>query len=109
MRVAIEGRRVEADLPRRQGRLLFAYLLLERHRGATRDELIELLWPQRPPPSARMTLRPLLSRLRATLGAEAQLDSSVLRIDFGEGAWIDVEAALASADRGERAIAAEAW
>src|SRR5215216_6712686 len=39
----------EALLPGRQGRLLFAYLVLNRDRDCGRSELIDLLWPERPP------------------------------------------------------------
>jgi DNA-binding SARP family transcriptional activator len=37
--VELDGRRVEADLPGRQGRLVFVYLALNRARGVSRDEL----------------------------------------------------------------------
>ena len=39
----LQDRRIEAGLPSRQGRLLFAYLALNRDRAATRDELVEAL------------------------------------------------------------------
>ena len=40
----IDGRRIDEELPGRQGRLAFAYLVVHRHRPVTRDELIEALW-----------------------------------------------------------------
>jgi hypothetical protein len=40
----IEGRRIEHELPSRQGRLLFAFLTLHRERPVRRDELVEALW-----------------------------------------------------------------
>jgi DNA-binding SARP family transcriptional activator len=43
--VAIGDRLVGSRLPGRQGRLMFAYLVCHRSRPATRDELIDLLWP----------------------------------------------------------------
>ena len=43
LRVELEGREVVP--PGRQGRLLFACLVVNRRRGVARDELIELLWP----------------------------------------------------------------
>jgi DNA-binding SARP family transcriptional activator len=109
LRVELDGRRAEGALPGRQGRLLFAYLLLERDRGATRDELAALLWPGRPPPHAAGTLRALLSKLRTALGADAVVGSRELRIDFGDEGWIDVEVAVGAAERGEQAIAGGAW
>ena len=41
--VELSGR--EAVLPGRQGRLAFAYMVVNRRRAVGRDELIELLWP----------------------------------------------------------------
>jgi SARP family transcriptional regulator, regulator of embCAB operon len=38
------GQRLDALLPGRQGRLLFAYLVVNRHRQVPRDELAEALW-----------------------------------------------------------------
>ena len=50
-----DGERLERDLPGRQGRLLFAYLVLHRERPVRRDELIEALWSEegRPRPATR--------------------------------------------------------
>ena len=52
LRVEIEGRRVDAEASGRQGRLLLAYLVDNRDRQVGRDELLDLLWPERRPPSA---------------------------------------------------------
>lgn len=113
IRIELDGRRAERALPGRQGRLLFAYLLLERDRGATRGQLAELLWPESPPPHAGGTLRALLSKLRAALGADAVTGERELRIDLGQDVWIDVEAASAAVERGDRALGEgarrEAW
>jgi DNA-binding SARP family transcriptional activator len=109
LRIELDGRRVERALPGRQGRLLFAYLLLERHRGVSRDELVALLWPSLPPPSAGLTLRALLSKLRDALGRTAVSGTSQLRVDLGDEPWIDTEVAAASVDRSDRALAVEAW
>jgi DNA-binding SARP family transcriptional activator len=100
---------VEEALPGRQGRLLFAFLLLERDRGASRDQLAALLWPENPPPTATATLRALLSKLRAGLGADAVRGTSELRIDLGKDAWIDVEAGFSAMERAGRAISGRAW
>jgi DNA-binding SARP family transcriptional activator len=113
MQIEVEGARVEAGLPGRQGRLLFAYLLLCRDRGTTRDELTALLWPERPPPSAGTTLRALLSKIRGALGTDAIQGTRGLRMMLGDDVWVDVEAAVAAVERVERAIAggerADAW
>jgi DNA-binding SARP family transcriptional activator len=49
VRLEIDGRRRERDLPGRLGRVLLGYLALNRHRAVPRDELIEALWPKTPP------------------------------------------------------------
>jgi len=41
----IAGRRIDTDLPGRQGRILFAFLVVNRLRTASRDELVEAVWP----------------------------------------------------------------
>jgi DNA-binding SARP family transcriptional activator len=66
----LDGRRVEESLPGRQERLLFTYLVAHRLRPSTRDELIDALWPQNPPPGAETSLSALLSKLRTALGAD---------------------------------------
>ena len=51
--VEVDGRRVEDDLPGRQGRLLFAYLALNRERPVRRDELVDVVWDDEPARLAR--------------------------------------------------------
>jgi DNA-binding SARP family transcriptional activator len=58
------GRRIEGDLPGRQGRLLFTYLVVNRHRQAPRDEVAEALWREPDPAAVETRLNPLLSKLR---------------------------------------------
>ena len=41
----LDDRRIDTQLPSRQGRFLFAYLALNRDRASSRDELIDALWP----------------------------------------------------------------
>ena len=59
-RVGIEGRRT---------RVLLAMLLVWRNRTVSLDALIDGLWPQIPPLSARSSLHAYVSRLRRTLAA----------------------------------------
>ena len=75
----LDGRRAEAALPSRQGRLLFAYLALNRDRAATRDELVEALWPYATPAAAPSALTVLVSKLRAALGTQLLCGRSDLR------------------------------
>ena len=94
----------------RQGRLAFAYLVSERDRPVSRDELIELLWPDRTPPAFEVALSALLSKLRAMLAA-AGLSSHALRpvahsyqLRLPAGSWIDTEESLRAAHDAEAAL-----
>lgn len=95
------GRRLDAGLPGRQGRLLFAYLVLNRNRGCPRDELIDVLWPEGPPAAADSALSALLSKLRRALGDGVLTGRGELRLHL-EDARVDVEAS------GQAILAAEA-
>jgi DNA-binding SARP family transcriptional activator len=105
----VDGVRVEAELPGRLGRLLFAYLVVHRHRPAPREQLIAALWPADAPPAASASLSALLSKLRKTLGAERLEGRSSLRLALPAGAWVDVEAAAEGLHRAESACARADW
>jgi SARP family transcriptional regulator, regulator of embCAB operon len=100
--VELDGRRVEDELPGRQGRLLLAFLVTNRLRTVTRDELIEALWPA----GRDGGLAPLLSKLRRVL----PLDGFRPLID---DLWVDVEVAATALHRAESALAlgepGQAW
>ncbi|MBV9048753.1 MAG: winged helix-turn-helix domain-containing protein [Solirubrobacterales bacterium] len=81
----LDGRRIEAQLPSRQGRLLFAYLALNRDRPVTRDELVDALWPYAAPAAAPSALIVLVSKLRAALGPEVLSGRSELRLNLTRG------------------------
>jgi len=66
--VEVDGRRVEEDLPGRQGRLLFAYLARNHERPVRRDELVDVVWDDHPPGSPDAGLAALLTRVRQALG-----------------------------------------
>ena len=57
----------------RQGRLVFAFLVCERHRAVRREELADLLWPEQLPESWSASLSAVVSRLRRLL-TDAGLD-----------------------------------
>jgi SARP family transcriptional regulator, regulator of embCAB operon len=107
--VVLDGRRVEERLPGRQGRLLFTYLAVNRRRPATRDELIDALWPGEAPAGAETSLSALLSKLRSAFGAERLTGRSSLSLELGDDAWVDLEAASDALHRAESAVAREAW
>lgn len=61
-----------------QGRLAFAYLVVERSRPVARTELAEVLWPETLAPSWDSALSAIVSKLRATLGKVGLDGQSVL-------------------------------
>ena len=101
------GQRCEPGLPGRQGRLIFAYLVLNRHRAVSRDALVEALWPEGVPRAADTALAALLSKLRRTLGAEAFSGRGEVRILLPEGATVDLEVAREACHRAESALSAD--
>ena len=103
MTVELDGRRVEDELPGRQGRLLFVYLAAHRNRPVTRDELLEVVWPDG---AATDALSPLLSRLRRVVPLEGR---GAVQLALPDDAWIDLEAATEALHRAESAIARVAW
>ena len=105
--VELEGR--EVALPARQGRLLFACLVVNRRRGVPRDELIELLWPGHAPGDPGETLSALLSRVRRAVGDGVITGRRELRVALPEGAWVDLEAAQAGVAAAEAALARRDW
>src|SRR5260370_19949043 len=94
----------------RQGRLAFAYLVSERGRPVSRDELIELLWPDRTPPAFEVALSALLSKLRALFVA-AGLSRRALpavahsyQLRLPAASWIDVEESVRAVHEAEAAL-----
>jgi DNA-binding SARP family transcriptional activator len=101
------GRRVDAGLPGRQGRLLLAYLVVHRHREVRRDELVEAIWPGELA-TADAGLNPLLSKIRRALGPDVVDGRSTLRFR-ADPVWVDLEAAAEAVHRAESAVATGSW
>lgn len=110
-RIALEldGRRLEAGLPGRQGRLLFAYLALNRARTVSRDELAAAMWPGDAPPSSDANLSVVVSRLRRLLGAESLEGRGAVRLVLPADAFVDVEVAERKVHEAEAAVHAGDW
>jgi DNA-binding SARP family transcriptional activator len=112
-RVEIEsdgGPPIEPRFPGRQGRRLFAYLVCNRQRPATLEELAEALWLEARPPSWESALHALISKLRRLLDQVGRAHAIALIGDHGTyllrvagDTWIDREAAAEAIDE------AEAW
>jgi DNA-binding SARP family transcriptional activator len=105
----VADRRIDQELPGRQGRLLFAYLAVNRDRVASRAELAEALWPQELPSAPDLALSALLSKLRRLLPDGALAGRSAIRLELGRDARVDVEAARDGIHRAEALIAAGDW
>lgn len=95
--VEIDGERLEERLPGRQGRLLFAFLVLNRNRVLARSELLDALWED----GRDGGLAPLLSKLRRVVPLDGY------RLMLPHDAWVDVEAAEDAVHRAESAISQE--
>src|SRR6266567_2013425 len=103
-----DGQRLDARLPGRQGRLMFTYLVVNRHRRIPRDELAEALWREPDPAAVDARLNPLLSKLRRVFGADAVDGRSTIRLCLPE-AWVDLEAAAEAIHRAESSVAQQGW
>ncbi len=112
--VVVDGRVLpEAMLAGRQGRLVLAYLACERQRAVPREELADLLWPDRLPSSWTTSLSAVISRLRRMF-AEAGLDASTTlaspsgayRLLLPADATVDWEQAQRAVEEAEAGIGA---
>jgi DNA-binding SARP family transcriptional activator len=97
--IELDGRRVDGELPGRQGRVLFAYLAVNRNRTLTRTQLLDALWDD----GRDGGLAPLLSKLRRTVPLDG------LRLALPPDSWVDVEAAVDAVHRAESALAQGDW
>jgi SARP family transcriptional regulator, regulator of embCAB operon len=111
--VKLDGRRVEDALPGAKGRLLFAYLVLNRIRRADRDELLTAVYGEEAMPDHQPRLSVLLSKLRRVVGPELLSGRSEIELVLPPDTFVDVEAAFEAVHRAEFHVAnrqwAEAW
>jgi DNA-binding SARP family transcriptional activator len=108
-RLAVEagGRRLDESLPGGLGRLLLAYLVVNRDRPVGRDELLGVLWDEDAPEAD--PLSPLVSRLRKALGPEVIAGRSELRFADDGSVFVDVDWAVDALHRAEAHAAAGEW
>jgi DNA-binding SARP family transcriptional activator len=107
--IEVEGERVEAALPGRQGRLLFAYLALNRNRAFTRGELVEAVWSRQPPRDPGDALAALLSKVRTALGNRYLEGRTELTLSLPAGSRVDVERCQAAIHQAESACSLGDW
>jgi DNA-binding SARP family transcriptional activator len=107
--VDIDGSRIEDALPGRKGRVLFAYLVLNRGRVVPRGELLMAGWGPDASGEAGSALSVSLSKLRRGLGADRLQGRTEVELLMPQSTFVDVEAALEGAHRAESYIAEERW
>jgi DNA-binding SARP family transcriptional activator len=109
LKVDVEGRHVTPALRGRQGRVLLAYLVLNRNRPVGRDELIAAIWPDSAPVDPSASLRTQLSHLRSAIGADALAGRDTVELRLNENAWVDVEAAEWAIQVADSALESRDW
>jgi len=107
--VELNGRRVEHALPGAKGRLLFAYLTLNRDRRVSRDELLAAVYGEDASPDQHPSLSVLLSKLRSVIGHELLAGRTEIELVLPRDAFVDVEAAREALHRAESHVAAGEW
>ena len=112
--VEVDGKVVvpERQFRGKQGRLVFAYLVCERTRPVSREELAAVVWAENLSHAWEGALSSLTSRLAALLSMDV-LKAQGLSFNRGFGqyqvrlpgdAWIDLEAGTSALDRAESAL-----
>jgi DNA-binding SARP family transcriptional activator len=107
--VDLAGRRVDQAFPGRQGRLLFAYLVLSRLERVSRDTLVDALWGDSPPAAAGAALNVVISKVRAAVGPDVLRGRAELSLTLPEPVRVDVETAASALHAAESAVAVHDW
>jgi DNA-binding SARP family transcriptional activator len=107
--VRLRGRRIEDALPGDKGRLLLAYLVLNRLRRMNREELLIAVYGPEATPNHHPRLSVLLSKFRRVVGPDVLPGRSELELVLPPDAFVDVEAALEALHRAEAHVANGAW
>jgi len=107
--VRLGARRLKRALPGGKGRLLFAYLVLNRLRQVDRDQLLDAVYGEEASLDHQPRLSVLLSRLRSVVGSELLSGRSQIELVLPPDVFVDVEAALEALHRAESHVAAREW
>ncbi len=91
-RVRVDGVDAPRLLTRRKNLTLFLYLACAGRKGRSQDQLIGVLWPDKPQEKARHSVTVALSTLRSCLGdgiivtegGQSWIDPAVLRLDIDQ-------------------------
>ena len=107
--VSVDGRRREADLPGRQGRLALAHLALNRSRAVPRERLIAALWGEDAPAGHAQALNVVLSKLRRALGPDVLENAGERAVQLTPAATVDLDEAQPALDAAFAARDAADW
>lgn len=107
--VTLAGQRVDEALPGAQGKLLFAYLVLNRFRRIDRNELLIAVYGEDAAPDTGPRFSVLLSKLRRAVGSDVLTGRGQVELVLSAHAFVDVEAALDALHRAESHVANEEW
>jgi SARP family transcriptional regulator, regulator of embCAB operon len=107
---------MNASSRRGKGRLVLAYLVCERLRPITRDELGDAIWSDTLPPAWESALSALVSMLRhllqslglPTAAASISGRSGRYQMQLPSNTWVDIEAAAQALDEAEESLRAGA-
>jgi len=94
--------------PGRQGRIVFAALILADGRPVERDRLAEIVWPNTLPRSWTRDVSVIISKLRALLGDDVTITTGHGRwyaLAFRDGCRVDIVDARTSVEEAERLAA----
>ncbi|MDQ3849043.1 MAG: AAA family ATPase [Actinomycetota bacterium] len=105
LQVHLGDRDVAERLPGRQGRALVAYLVLNQERLVSRDELLNVLWPQRPPAAPEAALSSVLAKVRRALAPGQITGRQALTLQLPPDVEVDVRAVGEQTERAESALA----
>jgi DNA-binding SARP family transcriptional activator len=88
----LDGRRVEDALAAPKGRLLFAYLVLNRLRRIERDDVLSAVYGEEATPDHNPRLSVLLSKLRRVDGPEFLSGRAQIELLQPPDAFVDADA-----------------
>src|SRR5258708_5699909 len=118
-RVTIEGggRAIDQDaFPGKQGLLTFSRLAIDRARALSRDDIANLLWPEKAPRAWDAALHSIVSKLRVLLAKTGLKKSEAISSALGcyqlclpGDAWVDIEAAMDAIHEAEGFAKARKW
>ena len=109
--VVIINDMVVTDWPSRRARELLKFLVTHRRPWLTREQTMELFWPDSSPEAARNSLNVAIHGLRRALRAAAEvtvvvLEAGAYRLDAGLELWVDVDEFERYVDAGHQLEAA---